>query len=186
MTVSCGLCGQRGIVGESGEAFGLGTITVLGSRCLPPPLPRWASPGGPPPQGGRPPKGGVGGGPRAPGRWWRRAPGGGWRAAGAEIFVVRAQNLFRRPMWLVRRVCTGLSRLGRLASGSGRPSRRGWLELAGGGRASVQGHGFADARFPRAMPWMARFPGASPRTDAAGSDSRGSPGPSSIAHRQEP
>ena len=67
MTVSCGLCGQRGIVGESGEDFGLGTITVLGSRCLPPPLPRWASPGAAPPQGARPPHGGGGGPARGPG-----------------------------------------------------------------------------------------------------------------------
>jgi len=49
--------------------------------------------------------------------------------------------------------CIGYARasrsFGRLASGRGRPSRSGWLELAGGGRGSVQGHGFADARFPK-------------------------------------
>ena len=180
----CGLCGHRGIVGESGGGLWPGHHHGARPRGLPLALPRGASPGGPPPQGGRPPKGGVGGGPRAPGRWWRRRVGG---APQAENFLLCVHNdLFRRRLWRGRRVCTGLSRLARLASASGRPSRSGWHELAGGGRASVQGDGFVDGRFPRARPWMTGFPRAWPCKDADGSDSRGSAGPSTQPHGQEP
>jgi len=185
VTVVRGLRGHRGIVGESGGGLWPGHHHGARPRGLPLPLPRWASPGGPPPQGGRPPKGGVGGGQRAPGRWWRGAPGVGGAPQAPKICVPCTKSFSTTHVaraWGMH----GLPRLGRLASGGGRPSRSGWLELAGGGRASVQGDGFADARFPRVMPWMARFPRARPWTDADGSASRGSPGPSTYPPRQEP
>ena len=128
-----GSVGNGGSWGSRGEAFGLGAITVLGPRRLPPPLPRWASPGGPPPQGGRPPKGGVGGGPRAPGRWWWRRGVGG--APQAPKFLWSVHKLFfRRPLWPVRRVCTGPSRLWQARLGQGKAFEE-WLARARGRRS---------------------------------------------------
>jgi len=175
--------GDRGGVGGRPLAWAPSRCSGLGASLR-------LSHGGPPLEA-RPRKGA---GPRK-GAWGEgRGPRGGGGGAGGWVARRRRRN-FCGPCTncFFGDLCgpsVGYARaprgFGRLASGRGRPSRSGWLELAGGGRGSVQGHGFADARFPRAMPWMARLPAASPRTDADGSDSRGSPGPSTVAHRQEP
>ena len=185
MTVVRGLRGHRGIVGESGGGLWRGHHHGARPSGLPLPLPRWASPGGPPPQGGRPPKGGVGGGPRAPRRWWRGAPGVGGAPQATKVLWSVHKVLFddlcgpcvgyARPsaasqarLWQWKAFEEWLARA-RGRGSSERPRR--WVR----GRSISEGDAL-DGSLSRAWPW----------TDADGSASRGSPGPSTYPRGQEP